>query len=89
MKEILNKFNIIKNSYNIFCIAEAPGGFIQCFLEYDVSIDATSLLSTDDKIPYWNKKLTDKDINFKYGIKNNISIDEGIKKSLNYIVNKI
>ena len=25
----------------------------------------------------------------KYGIKNNISIDEGIKKSLNYIVNKI
>ena len=71
MKEILNKFNIIKNSHNIFCIAEAPGGFIQCLLEYDVTIDATSLLSEDKKIPYWNKKLIDKDINFKYGIKNN------------------
>ena len=71
MKEILNKFNIIKNSNNIFCIAEAPGGFIQCLLEYNVTIDATSLLSEDKKIPYWNKKLIDKNINFKYGIKNN------------------
>lgn len=71
IKEILNTFNIIKDSDNIFCIAEAPGGFIQCLLEYNVKIDATSLLSDDKSIPYWNKKLMDKNINFNYGIKNN------------------
>lgn len=71
MKEIINNFNIIKNSNNIFCIAEAPGGFIQCLLEYNVKIDATSLLADDKSIPYWNKNLIDKNINFNYGIKNN------------------
>lgn len=71
MKEIINIFNIIKDSNNIFCIAEAPGGFIQCLLEYNVKIDTTSLLSDDKSIPYWNKKLMDENINFNYGIKNN------------------
>lgn len=76
MKEIINNFSIIKENNNIFCIAEAPGGFIQCLLEYNVNIDATSLLSNNTKIPYWNKKLMNENpinekINFNYGIKNN------------------
>ena len=71
MKEILNKFNIIKEYNNIFCIVEAPGGFIQCLLEYNGKIDATSLLCENKKIPYWNKKLLYENIDFKYGIKGN------------------
>ena len=44
------------------------------FLEYDniKKIYATSLLSDDSKIPYWNKKLLNNNkINFQYGNKGN------------------
>ena len=50
---------------DIFCIAEAPGGFIQCMLDYKDKIKniyGTSLLSDDKNIPYWNKKLLDEKI---------------------------
>lgn len=77
MKEIINDFEILKDSKNVFCIAEAPGGFIQCLLEYNVKIVATTLLSKDKKIPYWNKNLiTDNDIFFQYGIKGNGDITD-------------
>lgn len=89
MKEIINTFNILKESNNIFSIAEAPGGFIQCFLDYkNNNIDATSLLSDDKRIPYWNKKLTNSDnVNFLYGINKNGDICN-IKNVLSIIKNK-
>ncbi len=89
MKEIINNFNILKESNNIFSIAEAPGGFIQCFQEYkNNNIDATSLLSDDKGIPYWNKKLINKEnINFHYGINKNGDICD-IKNVLSIIKNK-
>ena len=78
MKEIINNFNILKDLNNIFCIAEAPGGFIQCFLDYsNVEIVATSLLSGDKNIPYWNKNLLNNGkLSFQYGIKDNGDITD-------------
>jgi len=93
LKEIINTYGILDNRENIdiFCIAEAPGGFIQCMLDYKDKIKniyGTSLLSDDKNIPYWNKKLLDeKNINFEYGKKNNGDICD-IGNILSLIKNK-
>ena len=82
LKEMINVYDILKNrnNLNIFCIAEAPGGFIQCFLDYTdivTKIIGTSLLSVDKSIPYWNKKLLNEPkIEFKYGVNNDGDICE-------------
>lgn len=61
MKEIIQEFELIsEDQLKIFCMAEAPGGFIQGFIEYEKnikSIGAITLLSKDKSIPYWNKNI--------------------------------
>ena len=76
LKEIIIHFNIIKNDeyINAFCMAEAPGGFIQCLQDYKINtIYGTTLLSKIDKdIPKWNHRISRyKNIELLYGIKQN------------------
>ena len=57
--QILYDFNLIKKYNNIACLAEGPGGFIECFnklINYN-RIDAIPLLSNDINIPNWSSKI--------------------------------
>jgi len=75
--EMINKYKLfdIEEKVNVFCMAEAPGGFIQGFLDYKDKIkiiNANSLLSHNKSIPYWNKSLLNNDmIKFQYGKQQN------------------
>jgi len=58
MREILYDYNINVKGH-IACIAEAPGGFIQCLLKSDSrddikGIHGITLLSDDPDVPFWN-----------------------------------
>lgn len=68
------KYNNKNKKLNIFCIAEAPGGFIDAFSKYFYSkdlknyfIDGISLIEKDTNIPTWyniyNKIKTNPNIN--------------------------
>jgi hypothetical protein len=56
--EIIKDFNINELEY-CACIAEGPGGFINCLLndENIKTIFGITLLSNDRKIPFWSSKL--------------------------------
>ena len=56
--EILQDYSINELEY-CACIAEGPGGFINCLLNnYDLKcIYGITLLSNDRKIPFWSSKL--------------------------------
>lgn len=76
MKEILQEFKLITGeNLNIFCMAEAPGGFIQSLLEYSNNINkigAMTLISEDKSVPYWNKIIKNNTlVQFYKGIHNN------------------
>jgi len=73
MTEIIQEYKLLEEDkkYNITCLAEAPGGFIQSFLSHSSvqKIDAITLISKDVKVPYWHKMLlTNDSINFHTGI---------------------
>ena len=70
--EILHEFNLFQENKSFSCIAEGPGGFIQCI--HDIynkksininCVNAITLISEDRKIPYWN-------VNILKNHKNNI-----------------
>ena len=73
--EILYESQLIKNNNSYCCIAEGPGGFLQCLKYYfkENKIDfnkiyGISLLSIDKSIPHWNNHIiTDKDIQILKG----------------------
>ena len=72
IKEIIHDYDIQIKNKNIVCLAEAPGGFIQCILETykDIQIHGITLVSEDKSIPYWNKSLiTEKRLQLLKGIK--------------------
>ena len=57
LHEIIKDFNIENLDY-CSCIAEGPGGFINCLLNLNSSnIYGITLLSNDKKIPFWSSKL--------------------------------
>jgi cap1 methyltransferase len=58
LHEILKDFNINSLEY-CSCIAEGPGGFINCLLNTNKikQIYGITLLSNDRKIPFWSSKL--------------------------------
>ena len=59
LHEIIKDFNINDLEY-CSCIAEGPGGFINCLLNYTNNIKniyGITLLSNDRKIPFWSSKL--------------------------------
>ena len=77
LTEIINHHKIFNISTKINCLslAEAPGGFIQSLLNYKSQINkiyASSLLSDDKSVPYWNRKIMNhKLIEFVYGTTKN------------------
>ena len=74
LKEMIVDYNILELNKYVTCLAEAPGGFIQCLLETypNIQINGITLVSQDSKIPYWNKLLLNhKQLRFHTGIKGN------------------
>ena len=78
LHEILHDLNIIKNNtndLNICCIAEGPGGFLQCLLDYtkkrDINIEnvyGITLISENKDTPSWSPKIIgNKNIKLLYG----------------------
>lgn len=73
--EILYEFDLFSDNKSFSCIAEGPGGFIQCI--HDVynknkfninTVYAITLISNDRKIPYWNSNiLKNPKNNIQYG----------------------
>ena len=62
--EILHTFNFFKNNCYISCIAEGPGGFIQCLHDtYNkknlnlINVHGITLISNDKRVPYWNNQI--------------------------------
>ena len=72
LKEMLIDSEIKMNQSTIFCMAEAPGGFIQSLLEHKVNISkiyANTLFSKNKDVPNWNHSLLNEDrIDFYPGI---------------------
>jgi len=90
--EILHEFNLFQTNKSLSCIAEGPGGFIQCIhdiynkKQLDINnVYGITLISDDRKIPYWN-------INIIKNPKNNIQYGSDktgdiykLTNALNYI----
>lgn len=74
LKEISNDYNIFHNrdKLKVYCMAEAPGGFIQCMLENKekiMKLYATTLYSNNKEVPEWSSKIKqNKFITFCRGI---------------------
>ena len=96
LKEMASDYNIFqdKEKLKVYCMAEAPGGFIQCMLENKkkiIEINATTLYSNSKEIPEWSSKIKrNRFINFCWGVKNDgdlysieniLSLIKGINKS--------
>lgn len=74
LKEILIDYDIYVKGYKIFCMGEAPGGFVQCLCEYPINkIYGNSLVNkNDDSVPKWNYKIIiNKLVDIYTGSKNN------------------
>jgi 23S rRNA U2552 (ribose-2'-O)-methylase RlmE/FtsJ len=77
LTEIINEYKLfdIPDKINCLSMAEAPGGFIQSLLDHSNKINkiyASSLLSEDRTVPYWNRRIiNNKLIEFVYGSKEN------------------
>jgi len=86
MIEILKEFQLINdNTKYVFCMAEAPGGFIQCLNDNNLIINATTLLSNDRYVPKWNRLiLNNKNIKIYNGINNNGDICD-LENILSYV----
>lgn len=85
--EIIKDFNI--QNFNLSsCIAEGPGGFINCLLDHNVKeIYGITLLTNDRKIPYWNNGLI-KNNNIHINTKQNTG-NIYIKENANKFINNI
>lgn len=60
MKEIYQLFLTKYSIQRSFCLAEAPGGFVEALLETSVPIIyGSSLISSDKDVPDWSHKLHD------------------------------
>lgn len=92
--EILYEFNIFSDNKFFSCIAEGPGGFIQCLHDtftinnYIINkINCITLISCDKKIPNWNNLiLSNPKNNIQYGLSNNGDIYQ-LNNCLDYINN--
>lgn len=67
--EILNRTQLLKNKkkLNICCLAEAPGGFMQCLKEFTDFKKIVGISLNDNSINFNNKLVADKRISFTYG----------------------
>ena len=92
--EILHEFNLFKDNSVASCIAEGPGGFIQCihdsYKKKNLKINnvyAITLVSDDKKVPYWNNNILNNKKNIiLYGEDKTGNI-YNLKNALQYIRN--
>ena len=86
MKEMSLRFEIQVENEQVVCLAEAPGGFIQCLLETGVPmIHGITLLSDDKNTPYWNRILfKEPRVTFHEGVSKNGDLYD-FKNILSYI----
>ena len=92
--EILYEFNLFSNNKFFSCIAEGPGGFIQCLHDtYNNKrlnincVNCITLISNDRKIPNWNNLiLSNPKNNVQYGLSKDGDIYQ-LDNCLNYIDN--
>ena len=60
LHEIIKELNLLKNNIYCACIAEGPGGFINCLNNNRHKINCIygiTLISEDPSIPYWNQSI--------------------------------
>lgn len=60
LHEMIKDLNLLENNIYCACIAEGPGGFINCLnnINYDIKkIYGITLISKDHSIPYWNQSI--------------------------------
>ena len=60
LHEIINDLDLLENNIYCSCIAEGPGGFINCLnnSKYKINlIYGITLISDDSSIPYWNQSI--------------------------------
>ena len=92
--EILYEFNLFKDNSYASCIAEGPGGFIQCihdsYKKKKLTINnvySITLVSDDKKVPYWNNNILNNSKNIiLYGEDKTGNI-YNLKNALYYIKN--
>jgi len=99
LHEILYDLDILNsdlnNDLNICCIAEGPGGFLQCLSDYtqtnNINIEniyGITLVSEDMDVPSWNPKIKKiKNINLLYGKDNTGDICN--RENVNDMIEKI
>jgi 23S rRNA U2552 (ribose-2'-O)-methylase RlmE/FtsJ len=70
LHEMIIDMHLLKDNINCACLAEGPGGFIHCLLDYSKRINimikniyGITLISNDRKIPYWNQSIINNPIN--------------------------
>jgi len=73
-REIYYEYNLhIEKGSHVFCLAEAPGGFIQSIIHLSngqhIKIYGNSLLSGDNSIPIWNNAIKRFQVSYIYGRK--------------------
>ena len=67
LHEIIKELKLLKNDIYCACIAEGPGGFINCLnnSQYKINlIYGITLISEDPSIPYWNQSIITNKQNF-------------------------
>lgn len=77
--EIIYEFKFFSDNQFFSCIAEGPGGFIQCihdvykYKKLNINlINCITLISHDKKIPFWNNSIINNPKNnLQYGVTNN------------------
>jgi 23S rRNA U2552 (ribose-2'-O)-methylase RlmE/FtsJ len=71
LHEIIREFKLLKNNIYCTCIAEGPGGFINCLNNSNIILKliyGITLISEDPSIPYWNQSiLTNKKVHISLG----------------------
>lgn len=70
MMEMLQAHEIpVSNETKAVCLAEAPGGFLQCLREKSVNdLHGITLISPDRRVPYWNRSLIHAGIQYHTGL---------------------
>ena len=70
MKELVIECPLeLQKDTRIVCVAEAPGGFIQCLQDSGViDIHGITLVSSDKKVPYWNRVIRVQGTTFHKGV---------------------
>ena len=74
LHEMINVYSLLEDEINCACLAEGPGGFINCLNnpKYNIQrVYGITLISDDKSIPYWNQGILNNKMNIIINGKNN------------------